>query len=283
MSKFTDYGENRMCDMLRGQALSLPAAWRIAPLSAATDAVQTEVVGSGISRFPIDRSLLAWAGTQGAGSTSVSSGTSKSTSNNVEIDMGTAPSALGTVTHVGLYDDGGGGADHCWAYAELATPIVTAAATPLVIAPGVLALSLGLGGGSTTYLVNKLLDLLFRGQAYTYPASVWLAAYVAGGVEVGGGLGYARAELVGTLASLSGTQGAGSTSASSGVTGRTSNNSAIAFDDPTGDWGGIDRLGVFDASTSGNELWRKALAETKSIGVGLPLSFAADKLGFTWA
>jgi len=281
MSNLMNYGENRFADMLRGQGLTLPAAWRFTPLSAASDSAFTEVTGSGIARRSLTRNLTNFSGTQGAGSVLASSGTSKTSSNNVDIDMGTAAGAVGTVTHVGLLDADSGG--NCWACAQLGTPIVTAAAVPLLIPAGQLAFTLGLTGGPTDYLINKLFDLWLRGQAFTYPTSVWLAAYVAAGAEVGGGVGYARLELESTLTDLSGTQAAGTTSASSGSGGRTSNNNPLAFAAPTGSWGDIDRLGVFDASSAGNELWRKALAATKSIGVGLPLTFQADKVGFTFA
>jgi hypothetical protein len=281
MSNLTDYGENRFADMVRGQGLTFPASWRFAPLSAASDSALTEITGSGIARAALTRNLTNFSGTQGAGTTLASSGTSRTTSNNVDIDMGIAPGAVGTMTHVGLFDAASGG--NCWAYAQLGTPVVTAAAVALLVPAGSLAFTLGLSGGPTDYLINLLLDKFLRGQAFTYPSSVWLAPYVAGGAEVGGGVGYSRLELESTLTALSGTQAPGTTSASSGTGGRISNNNPLVFADPTGTWGDIDRLGVFDASSAGNELWRAALATTKSIGVGLPLTFQADKVGFTFA
>jgi len=279
MSNLTDYGENKLADMLRGQGLTLPTAWRIAPLSAASDSAQTEMTGSGLARFSMTRNLTNWKSTQG--NDLASSGTSKTTSNSVLIDMGTATAAIGTVTHVGFYDASSGG--NCWAYAALSTQIITANGVAVQIAIGNLALTLSVGGSMTDYLVNKLIDLFFRGQAYSYPSNVYLAAVQSGGSEVGGGVGYSRLALPSTLTELSGTQGAGTTTASTGTSGRISNNLALTFASPTGSWGDIATLDVFDASTTGNRLWSKTLAATKTIGVGYPLTFQADKLGFTLA
>jgi len=279
MSNLTNYGENRLADMLRGQGLTLPTSWRIAPLSAASDSAVTELTGGGLARFTITRSLTNWKSTQG--NDLASSGSSKTTSNSVLIDMGTATAANGTVSNVGLFDASVGG--NCWIYAALSTPIVTANGVAVQIAIGDLAFTLGVGGSMQDYLVNKLLDLIFRGQAYAYPASTYLAAVQTGGSEVGGGVGYARLALPSTLTDLSGTQGAGTTSASTGTSGRISNNNVLAFADPSGSWSDIDTLDVFDAASSGNRLWRQALAATKSIGVGYPLIFQADKLGFAVA
>lgn len=287
MSQFTNYGENKLADMVRGQGLTLPTSWRIAPLSAASDASQTELTGSGLARFTMTRNLTNWAGTQSSGSVLASSGTSHRTSNNVLINMGTATSAIGTVTHVGFFDQASGG--NCWIIAALNTPIVTANGVAVQIDIDGLAFTLGLSGGMSDYLSNKLIDLIFRGQAYTFPSSMWLAAMTAtptsagGGTEVGGGVGYSREEIPSTLTDWSGTQAAGSTVASNGTAGRISNNNAIDYSAPTGTWGDVGWAALKDASSSGNLMWWGALNSPKSIGVGTPLSYAADTIGLTWA
>lgn len=67
---------------------------------------------------------------------------------------------------------------------------------------------------------------------------------------------YARASVVASLANHSGTQGAGTTVASSGTTGSSSNNVAITFPTPTADWtpGTVKAWGVaiYDAPSGGN-------------------------------
>jgi len=88
------------------------------------------------------------------------------------------------------------------------------------------------------YLENKLIDHILRGQTLTAPANVWIALFTAapndagGGTEVSGG-SYARVQVASSLANWAGTQGAGTTTASSGTGGQTSNNGAITFPAPT--------------------------------------------------
>ena len=296
MSLFTDIGENYQADFLRGQGMPLPAAWYVAPLSAAIDGSVTEVTGTGIERFEMTRSLTNWSGTQGAGTTLASNGTSHRSSNNVLIDMGTAASAVGTVTHVGFFDDSVAG--DCWFVAELGAPLVTDADVNVQIAVGQLVFELGLSNGLSDYLCNKWIDKLLRGAVYNYPTSVWQAAFTAppsnagGGTEVGGGVGYARLELESSLEAISGTQGAGTTDASNGSSGRISTNLVRAFANPTGPWGDIGWTGFYDVSSAGNLLWQRALGRyvdgvytpmVKTIVVGVPLTFDADACGFTIA
>ncbi len=131
------------------------------------------------------------------------------------------------------------------------------------------------------YLENKLIDALFRGQTYTFPATVYFALYTAtpsdtgGGTEVTGG-SYARVAVACTLANFAGTQGAGTTVASTGTSGTTSNNGTITFAAPTANWGVITGLAVMDALTAGNELIWCPLATSKTINNGdAAPSFAA--------
>lgn len=287
MSNFTNYAENAIAEWIRGQGITLPSSWYIAPASAADDGSFNEIATGGLARAAIVSSLANWAGTQAAGSTLASSGTSHVSSNNVEIDMGTATAAVGTVSHVGLFDASSSG--NAWVWAALASPIVTANAVDVKIPIGELTLTFGLSSGASDYLSNKLIDKFLRGQAFSWPASMWLAACTSapsnagGGTEVGGGVGYARKEVAGNYTNWSGTQGAGTTVASSGASGRISNNALIEFADPTGDWGAISHGKVMDASEAGNMLFWGAHPATKSIGVGTRLKYQADEFGITLA
>lgn len=125
----------------------------------------------------------------------------------------------------------------------------------------------------SNFLENNLIDFLLRGQAYTPPATIYVALFTAtpsdagGGTEVSGG-SYARASLACSLASLAGTQGAGTTAASSGTSGVTSNNAAITFPTPSANWGTVTHFGVFDASTAGNLLFYGALTVNRTINNG---------------
>lgn len=139
------------------------------------------------------------------------------------------------------------------------------------------------------YLENKLIDFLLRGQSFTAPATVYVALFTAapndagGGTEVSGG-SYARVSVSSSLANWAGTQSAGSTTASSGTGGVTSNNGAITFPAPTANWGQVTHFGIFDASTSGNLLFHAALTTPKTVNNGDPApSFDAAALTITFA
>lgn len=84
--------------------------------------------------------------------------------------------------------------------------------------------------------------------------------------------GYARASVVASLANFAGTQGAGTTVASTGTNGTTSNNNAIAFPAPTGQWhptnGQIVGVVAFDAAAGGNPWEWGMLAAPKSVNQG---------------
>ncbi len=123
------------------------------------------------------------------------------------------------------------------------------------------------------YLENKLVDAFLRGQAFTMPATTYVAlATTAGsdaacGTEVSGG-NYARVPITSSMTNWAGTQGAGTTVASTGTGGLISNNAAVTFPAPTANWGSVTEFCVFDAVTSGNLLYRAALNTPKTINNG---------------
>lgn len=141
--------------------------------------------------------------------------------------------------------------------------------------------------GKSDYLENKLIDFLFRGQTLTPPASLYVALLTAapsdagGGTEVTGG-SYARVAVTSSLANWAGTQSAGSTTASTGTGGQTSNNGAITFPAPTANWGSVTHFAIYDASTSGNLWYWAALTTPKTVNNGDPApSFAIGALTVT--
>lgn len=142
---------------------------------------------------------------------------------------------------------------------------------------------------ASDYLENKIIDWLLRGQTFTPPATVYVGLFTTapsdsgGGTEVSGG-SYARVGVGSSLANWAGTQSAGSTTASSGTGGQTSNNGAITFPAPTANWGTVTHFGLFDASTSGNLLFWAALTASKTINNGDPAQvFAIGALTLTLA
>jgi hypothetical protein len=127
-------------------------------------------------------------------------------------------------------------------------------------------------GPLTDYLENKVIDHLFRGTAYSAPATLYVSLHTAAcsdssvGTEVSGG-SYARVAVTSNGTNWANTQSSG-TGVSSGTSGTTSNSAAITFPAPTGNWGTVTHFGVFDASTSGNQLLCQALTASKTINNG---------------
>lgn len=139
------------------------------------------------------------------------------------------------------------------------------------------------------WLENNLIDFILRGQAFPTLTNLHFALFTAapsdsgGGTEVTGG-SYARVSVARSLTNFAGTQSAGSTTASSGTGGVTSNNGAITFATPTGNWGTVAHWGVFDASTGGNLLFHGSLTTQRVINSGDgPVQFAAAAFQLTFA
>ena len=138
------------------------------------------------------------------------------------------------------------------------------------------------------YLENKLVDHLFRAQTLAAPASLHIGLLTAapsdsgGGTEVSGS-NYARASVTSSLANWAGTQAPGSTAASSGTGGQTSNNAVITFPTPSGNWGQVTHFGIYDAASAGNLLLWGSLTISKTINSGDTVSFPAASLTVTFA
>ncbi len=128
------------------------------------------------------------------------------------------------------------------------------------------------------YAENRIVDALFRGQALDAPASWHLALYTdtctdAGpGAEIStSGTAYGRQAVASSLANWAGTQAAGSTSASTGTSGTTSNNGPIVWPESTAAWGTIQSVGFVDTATAGNR-W---------VCINLTAPFAVASAGVT--
>ena len=115
---------------------------------------------------------------------------------------------------------------------------------------------------------QQLLDYLLKGvNLPTMPASLWLALFTTtpnlngtGGVEVSNsGTGYARVELP----RISGTW-----TGPTGTNQEYNNTSEIIFPVPTGNWGTIVSLGIYDAAANGNLIFVSTIATSKSIQLG---------------
>ena len=103
----SNYLQNKYIDwLLRGQTYSPPSTVYVALSTTAgsASACGTEVSGGSYSRVAVTSSLANWAGTQGAGTTAVSSGTSGQTSNNATITFPAPTAAWGTIVGFCVFD-----------------------------------------------------------------------------------------------------------------------------------------------------------------------------------
>jgi hypothetical protein len=117
-----------------------------------------------------------------------------------------------------------------------------------------------------------------RGEAITDGTAVFTEQSVAMDAgtftEVASAGNYSRASLAASLANFAGTQAAASTTASSGTNGTTSNNAAITFPAPSGQWhptgGQIVGVVAYDAASGGNAWEWAMLSAPKSVNNGDP-------------
>lgn len=159
-----------------------------------------------------------------------------------------------------------------------------------IITSALLAITLTLPGvvsaaALTDFAENKIVDATLRAQAIGTPVTWYVALYTAcptdstAGTEVTGGA-YARVAITAGLAAFSGTQGAGTTVASSGTGGTVSNNAVWTFPTPTAGWGTVVCWGIADAATAGNIWIYSSLTTSKTINSGDSVSFASGAATF---
>ena len=115
---------------------------------------------------------------------------------------------------------------------------------------------------------QQFLDYLLKGVAMpTMPNSLWLALFTTspnasgtGGVEVStSGTGYSRIELPRSAATWSGPTGTNQ---------EYNNTNELVFPVPTGNWGTVVSLGIYDAQTNGNLVFYSTIATAKGIQLG---------------
>jgi len=130
---------------------------------------------------------------------------------------------------------------------------------------------------------NAIIDHWFRAQVPTLAANLDVSLSTtacsdsSGGTEVTGG-SYARVSVARSLANWAGTQAAGSTAASSGTNGLTSNNVAISFPTPTAGWGTVSHFVLWSGA---NLVLCQALTTAKTINTGDTVSFPIASMTVT--
>lgn len=121
----------------------------------------------------------------------------------------------------------------------------------------------------STFLANKVLDHVLRGQVYTPPSELFIALLTQNptpgniGTEVDTtGSGYARQSVTFGIASNHEIKNIGD----------------IVFSEATSDWGTITHIGIYDSSTGGELLFFGGLENSRPIFTGDTLRFNAEDL-----
>lgn len=124
----------------------------------------------------------------------------------------------------------------------------------------------------TDYAEKAVLDWVLLGATPTRPSAIYVALHSADPGETGAsnelsGNGYARQ----AVSFNAGTSGAGTTS----------NSNAPEFTASGSGFGSVTHASLWDASSSGNALYKGALAASKTIAAGDKLVFAAGTITVT--
>ncbi len=128
--------------------------------------------------------------------------------------------------------------------------------------------------GFSDYLEDKVLDHVFGGNAYTAPATLYVALYTVAPTDTGGGT-----EVTGgSYARQSGTFTVSGTNPTTA-----SNSAAIEYPTATADYGTVVAVGILDASSGGNLLAYANLDTSKSVTTGDVFRFDTGDLDITLA
>lgn len=136
------------------------------------------------------------------------------------------------------------------------------------------------------YLENALIDHVLRGRSFTAPSALYWALFTSAPTDAGGGTevsgsNYSRVSMTPSDTAFTNTQGTTS-GASTGTGGTVTNGEVVQFPTPSGSWGTVVAVAIFDAATSGNMLIHGTLlgrAITTSDDVKFPVgafSFQID-------
>ncbi len=257
MGTLSDYAAHKLFDLtLSGAAFSSPATGYLSLHTATLNSAGagTEASGGSYARKSVTLNT-----------TNFPSASAAAIALAVRQTFAAASGSWGTCSDMGLWDASSGGNLLLLDVLATAQAIASGDAPYFEAATG---LTASLGGDISTYLANKWLDHLLNGTAYVPPANVHLGLFVSG-VEVSGN-NYSRKSVT-----------ANTTNFPAASSRSKSLQTAQQFADPSGAWGTVDEVRIFDASSGGNTLFSKALTTPRAIGVNNPGIFAAGSLTFS--
>ena len=131
---------------------------------------------------------------------------------------------------------------------------------------------------ASDYVENQILDCYLNQTNITAPTNIYLGLFTSAPSDAGGGTevsgnGYSRVEITAKFSAASGTTG-GSLSSNAAITGFTASG---------GNWGTVNSIGIFDASTSGNLLFYTALDSSADVNDGDSFQISSGNLTVTVA
>lgn len=135
-----------------------------------------------------------------------------------------------------------------------------------------------MASGISNFLANSLLNNLFRGTAYSFPATIAYALCTAAPTDASTGATLTEVANSGSYARVALNPGTGNYAASSG--GSTSNSISIVFGPSSGSWGTITHLAIVDSATygAGNLLAWGLLTSSPSISTGTTVTINSSNL-----
>lgn len=270
MGSLTNYGEIALLKHFTKETAYSPAATLYLALATAdpgetaTGASMNEVANSGsYARIAIAFGAAA----------------SRRITQNATSTFAAASGSWGTITHWAIVDSATYGAGNVLAYGALgASKSVISGNTPSV-ASGEVYVEITAGNGLTNYFANGFLDRMFRNQAFTIAAtyaalSTTTPADAGTNITEPSGNNYARPVI--------NANGGGSPAWGAVGSSTVNNANAVAFATPSGSWGAITYIVVYDAITTGNAMGF-ASTTTQTPGSGDSVSISANGLVITMA
>ena len=269
MGSLSDYSEGKLLDHVFNAAYSHAATVYLAlctadPQDAGTGASMNEVASAnGYTRKAI---TFAAADARAIAQTGA-----------VTFDAVTN-TGYGPVTHWAITDNGTHGAGNMLAHGALAVDKTLVAGNTPSVASGQVTITFS-AGEISTYLANKLLDLMFRNTDYDKPET-WVALATDDIIDGDGGA--AMDECTGgSYARVQVNINAGAAPswdlAASGVV---DNTEAITFPTATGSWGTVKAVAIMDSTTEdeGNVLFYDNTLADQAVATGDTVSFAIGAL-----
>jgi hypothetical protein len=250
MGSLSNYGENAWMGHLFGSAHTPAATMYLAlatgdPGEAATGASMSEVANTN----NYARTAITFA-----------AASSRAVAQNAIVTFPTASGSWGTVTHYAIVNSGTYGAGNVLAYGAFSASFSPVSGNTPSVASGqvTVTISASSGEGFTSYLVHKMLDLMFRNTAYSQPAT-YAALLDTAGADTDTTLTTAGKEVAGTAyARVLVNKSGGASPAWEAVSGgATQNQHAITFTTVgSGGWSTVVGMALVDGGTldAGNVL-----------------------------